>query len=110
MRKVMTTENIMLCVLLGAILLLNLFPDPVFAASSQGLPFEDPLDTLMKSITGPVGKAISLIAIVVAGVALVMGGDFSAFAKTLCWVVLAIGIIAGAANLLDNLFNFSAVV
>lgn len=81
----------------------------VAMASTQGMPWEDPLTTIKNSITGPVAMIISLVAIVAAGVGLVFGGEFSGFVKTLLYVVLVISIIVGAANILA-LFSTSGML
>jgi len=79
------------------------------STSSQGLPWEDPLTTIKASITGPVAMVISLLAIVAAGFALVFGGEFSGFVKSIIYVVLVIAMIVGAANIL-SLFSTSGML
>lgn len=75
-----------------------------FLWANQGggaLPWEGPLGQIKESIQGPVAMAISLMAIVAAGVALVFGGDFSGFVKSIIYTVLVIAVIVGAANILQ---------
>src|SRR6185369_6498615 len=52
--------------------------------SGGGLPWETPLNTVAQSLTGPVALSISLIALMVAGGALVFGGELSEFARRSC--------------------------
>lgn len=72
-----------------------------FATTSQHLPWDDPLDVIKKSLTGTVATAISLMAIVGAGVALVFGGEFSGFVKSIIYTVLVIALIIGANKVLS---------
>lgn len=68
--------------------------------SSQGMPWEGPLTTIKKSITGPVASIIALLGIVAAGVGLLFGAEFSGFVKSLFGIVLVVALIIGAANIL----------
>ncbi len=82
-----------------------------FAASGGGgMPWETPLSTIQDSLTGPVAGVISLIAIVVCGVALIFGGDFSGFVRGLINVVVVISIVVGASSLISRLFGTSGAV
>lgn len=94
------------------ILILGLFAAELAmaATSGGGLPWESPLSTIKDSLTGPVAGVISLVAIVVSGVALIFGGDFSGFVRGLINVVLVISIVIGASSLLSNLFGSSGAV
>jgi len=58
-----------------------------------------PLEKIQDTLTGPVGKAIAIIAIVIAGSTLVFGGELGEFARKAVMVALAIGFILGAANI-----------
>jgi len=66
--------------LLGALAFLAL-PDRASAAQAQGLPWEGPLAKLQASLSGPVAGAISIIAIVICGAALIFGGEINEFTK-----------------------------
>jgi type IV secretion system protein VirB2 len=82
-----------------------------FAASGGGgMPWETPLSTIQDSLTGPVAGVISLIAVVVCGVALIFGGDFSGFVRGLINVVVVISIVVGASSLISRLFGTSGAV
>lgn len=80
------------------------------ADSGAGLPWEDAIGKIRTSITGPVALAVSLIAIVAAGVALVFGGDMQGFMRTAAYLALVIGIIVAAQNVLDKLYSTSAYI
>ena len=72
-------------------------------AAPGAMPWEAGLEKLKDSITGPVAQAIALIAIVAAGAALIFCGDMTGFMRTAVYIVLVLGIIIGAANLLSAL-------
>ncbi|MCL2009403.1 MAG: TrbC/VirB2 family protein [Synergistaceae bacterium] len=78
--------------------------------AGTGMPWEEGLNRLRDSITGPVAMAISLIAIVAAGAALIFGGDMTGFMRTTVYIVLVLGIVMSASNLLTALFDNSALV
>ena len=69
-------------------------------AAAGGMPWEDGLELLKKSLSGPVAQAIGLIAIVAAGAALIFGGDMTGFMRTCVYIVLVLGLILGATNLM----------
>ncbi|MGP6156305.1 MAG: TrbC/VirB2 family protein [Vulcanimicrobiaceae bacterium] len=62
------------------------------------LPWDGPLGQLSGFLTGSVAKYISIIAIFVAGLALVFGEDLGAFAKRLLMIVIAIAFLVGAGS------------
>jgi type IV secretion system protein VirB2 len=85
------------------------------AASAAGgggtaMPWEAGLKTLTDSISGPVAQAIGLIAIVAAGAALIFGGDMTGFMRTTVYIVLVLGLILSASNLLTTFSGSSANV
>ena len=86
--------------------------DTAFASSTTGpgMPWETGLSKLQESITGPVAMAISLIAIIAAGAALIFGGDMTGFMRTTVYIVLVLGIIISASGLLKSLFGVSAYI
>jgi len=97
-----------LCLLVTAIMFI--FAESAFASTSAGMPWESALQTLQRSITGPVAMAISLIAIIAAGAALIFGGDMTGFMRTTVYIVLVLGIIVSASGLLGSLYTTSAVL
>jgi type IV secretory pathway VirB2 component (pilin) len=74
------------------------------AQSGGGLPWEGPLQTLQTSLTGPVAKAIGVIALAVSGGMLAFGGELSDFTKRILMVVLALSVMLLANNFM-NMFN-----
>jgi type IV secretion system protein VirB2 len=99
----------MLC--LGLLLALCVASD---AQASEGvggtLPYESWLMNLRNSVTGPVAFSLSMIGIVVAGGALVMGGDLSGFFRTLIFIVLVFAFLVGAQNMMSNFFGRGAEI
>ncbi len=87
---------------LAAVLAAGSLYAPVAAA--QGLPWETPLQTLATSLTGPVAKAIGVIALAVAGGMLAFGGELSDFTKRMLMVVLALSVMLLASNFM-TMFN-----
>ncbi|CRN06057.1 TrbC/VirB2 family protein [Pseudomonas fulva] len=85
-------------------------PENAFAstAGSGSLPYESWLESLQKSVTGPVAFALSLIGIVVAGGVLIFGGDLNGFFRTLIFLVLVMALIVGANNIMQKFFGTSA--
>ena len=66
------------------------------------LPWEAPLQTLQTSLTGPVAKAIGVIALAVSGGMLAFGGELSDFAKRILMVVLALSVMLLANSFLSS--------
>ncbi|MBA4143568.1 MAG: TrbC/VirB2 family protein [Nitrosospira sp.] len=84
------------------------------AYASEGiggtLPYESWLMNLRNSVTGPVAFTLSMVGIVVAGGALVMGGDLSGFFRTLVFIVLVLAFLIGAQNMMSNFFGRGAEI
>ncbi|MDE2365780.1 MAG: conjugal transfer system pilin TrbC [Betaproteobacteria bacterium] len=89
-----------------------LIPHPAYASEGIGgtLPYESWLMNLRNSVTGPVAFTLSMIGIVVAGGALVMGGDLSGFFRTLIFIVLVLAFLVGAQNMMSNFFGRGAEI
>lgn len=86
-------------------------PDAAASAGSGGsLPYESWLDSVQKSVTGPVAFALSIIGIVVAGGVLIFGGELNAFFRTLIFIVLVMALIVGAQNMMSGLFGRGAEI
>ena len=62
-------------------------------AAAQALPWETPLQTLQTSLTGPVAKAIGVIALAISGGMLAFGGELSDFTRRILMVVLALSVM-----------------
>lgn len=93
--------------LLLLFVLFSLFTVPAFAGSSA-LPFESGLDTIAKSLSGPVAISIGMIAFVLAGAAYVFNPDMSSIVKGLLAVVMGLAIAFGGKGLIDILFKPSS--
>lgn len=101
LKQVLVLSVVMtLCVLLS---------NDALASTTQGLPWESPLEKIKASITGPVAGAISFLGIVVAGIMLIWGGEMSDFTKRIVYVVLVISIILGA-SVMINMFQSSGAI
>lgn len=88
-------------VALGVVILVN---DVAFASGS-GMPWETPLETIKKSITGPVAMVVSILAIVAVGITLIFGGDMQGFIRQVLYVTLVIGLITMANNIISKLYS-----
>ena len=79
--------------------------EPVLASTTTGMPWEDPMEIVVDSITGPVAFGISLLGVVVAGAMLVWGGELGEFTRRVVMLVLVIALIVAAASFLSLLFG-----
>lgn len=97
---------------LGAVALAVIVLPGIVEASSSGggLPWEGPLETLKKSITGPVAMVVSLLGVVACGAALIFGGEMNEFIRKIIMLVLVIALIVGAASVMSTLFGVGALV
>ena len=73
------------------------------ALAHAALPWEAPMQTLQDSLTGPIAKAIGVIALAVAGGMLAFGGELGDFTKRIMMVVLALSVMLLAANFISGL-------
>ena len=80
------------------------------SSSGAGLPWEGPLQTLQRSITGPVALTISILAVIGCGAALIWGGEINEFLRRMIMVVLVIALIVSATGILSSLFGVGAMV
>ena len=69
------------------------------------MPYESWLVKLQDSMTGPVAFAAALIGIIGAGAVLIFGGEMNAFLRTILFIVLVMGLLVGAQNLMSGLFQ-----
>lgn len=81
-----------------------------YAGSSGGLPWEDPLDKIVKSLTGPVALGISILAMAAAGGALVFGGELSEFTRKIIILVLAISFLVFGTSFMSTIFGVSGAL
>lgn len=75
------------------------------AAGGGGLPWETPLQTITRSIQGPVAYAISLLGIIGCGGMLIWGGEINEFMRRGIMLTLVISLVVLASNVLSGLFN-----
>ncbi len=78
-----------------------------YAAGTNGtsagpLPWESALSNLAGALTGTTAKIICIIAIFIAGVALIFGEDLGQFAKRLLMIVIAAAFLVGAGSFVAN--------
>lgn len=78
-------------------------------AAGTGMPWEGPLDQILQSMSGPVAKAIGVIAIIVTGLTLAFGEGGGGMRKML-WVVFGLTIAFAATSFFLSFFGFSAGV
>jgi type IV secretory pathway VirB2 component (pilin) len=82
-----------------------LAPSSAFAASA-GMPWEQPLETVLNSVTGPVARAIGAIIIVMSGMALTVG-EASGGTRRLLWVGMGLSITFSAVSFFLSFLGFS---
>lgn len=73
-------------------------------ASDSGMPWEDPLNQITDSLTGPVARSVGLIALAVTGLTLAMGEAGGIF-RRLVQVVFGLSIAFSAATWGMSLFG-----
>jgi type IV secretion system protein VirB2 len=73
----------------------------VSGTAHAGLPWEGPLTQLQTSLTGPVAKALGVIALAVCGGMLAFGGELSDFTKRVLMVVMALSVMLLASNFMS---------
>jgi len=75
-------------------------------AAGAGMPWETPLNNILNSITGPVAKAIGVIAVIAAGFGIAFSEGGSGLRKILT-VVFGLTIAFAAASFFLPLFGFA---
>jgi type IV secretion system protein VirB2 len=75
-------------------------------ASGSGMPWEGPLQQILDSITGPVARAVGVIAIVMAGFTIAFSDGGSGVRK-LAWAGLGLACVFAAATWGLELFGFA---
>ncbi|ARR48098.1 conjugal transfer protein TrbC (plasmid) [Vibrio campbellii] len=87
-----------------------LFPSLSRASGSSGMPWEDPLDKIVDSVTGPIAFGVSVLGIVVAGLTLVFGGQLDGFIQKIAILALVVSLIVLATNVMSSLFGVSSTL
>ena len=95
-----------LALVAGAAALLTV--SPAWAAGAgTAMPWEGPLDTIMQSLSGPVAKAIGIIAIVLTGLGFAVAEGGSALRKGI-GIVFGLAIAFTATTFISTFFNMTA--
>lgn len=69
-------------------------------AAGEAMPWDGPIAAFVGNITGPVAGGLAVAAIAIAGMALIFGGELNAFGRSFFFILLVIGVIMGAAQIL----------
>ncbi len=89
---------------------LMLFPEAAFAAKSIK-EFSTPFETITGTITGPVGRYVSIAAMAITGITYIMKKEtLDGGMKMLLSVVFGISMIAFASPIVLSMFNFDGAV
>lgn len=95
-----------LALIAGAAVLLAV--SPAWAAGAgTAMPWEGPLDTIMQSLSGPVAKAVGIIAIVLTGLGFAFAEGGSALRKGI-GIVFGLAIAFTATTFISTFFNMTA--
>lgn len=89
----------------AAILVVIAIASPAYASGS-GMPWEGPLEQIVDSITGPVARAAAVIAIVIAGTA-IMFSEGGGGVRKLAFVGLGIAVMFAAVSFFLDFFGFA---
>jgi type IV secretion system protein VirB2 len=89
---------------LSSFVLFALLSAPVYAAGSN-MPWEQPLNQILESIQGPVAKVISVIVIILTGLALAFGETSGGF-RRLIQIVFGLSIAFAASSFFLAFFSF----
>lgn len=98
-------KNTRLVTLAGVTLAALAMAAPAYASGS-GMPWEGPLQQVLDSITGPVARAVGVIAIVMAGFTIAFSDGGSGVRK-LAWAGLGLACVFAAATWGLTLFGFA---
>lgn len=83
---------------------------PAFASTpssgGSGMPWEDPLNTILTSIQGPVARTFILIAIIATGIMMAFGEHGSGF-KKIMGIAFGGSIVVGTVSFVSTLFGAS---
>ncbi|KSV77556.1 TrbC/VIRB2 family protein [compost metagenome] len=85
--------------------LLTLSLAPAAHASGSSMPWEQPLQQILKSVEGPVAKIVAVIIIIVTGLTLAFGDTSGGF-RRLIQVVFGLSIAFAASSFFLSFFSF----
>jgi type IV secretion system protein VirB2 len=89
---------------LSSLVVFALLTSPAYAAGSN-MPWEQPLNQILESIQGPVAKVISVIVIILTGLALAFGETSGGF-RRLIQIVFGLSIAFAASSFFLSFFSF----
>lgn len=75
---------------------------PLYAQATGGSPWENAVNVLKTSFTGPIATGLSLVAIVIGGLTFAYGEGHSK--RTLAGIIFGVGMAIGAVNFMAWLF------
>ncbi len=92
-----------------ALLALLVVAQPAFATTTSGtaMPWETPLETIEASLSGPVAKAVGIIAIVVTGLGFAFAEGGSAMRKGI-GIVFGLAIAFTATTFISSFFSITS--
>ena len=93
---------------IGVLVVSCLAVSPALAAGSN-MPWEQPLNQILESIQGPVAKVISVIVIILTGLALAFGETSGGF-RRLIQIVFGLSIAFAASSFFLSFFSFGGGV
>jgi len=77
----------------------------VAQAAGSGMPWEQPLEAVLKSVQGPVAKIIAVIIIIVTGLTLAFGETAGGF-RRLIQIIFGLSIAFAASSFFLSFFSF----
>ncbi len=89
---------------LSTFVIFTILTAPAYAAGSN-MPWEQPLNQILESIQGPVAKVISVIVIILTGLALAFGETSGGF-RRLIQIVFGLSIAFAASSFFLSFFSF----
>jgi type IV secretion system protein VirB2 len=110
--KVVRLDNLVRYVFsfLGFLIITLFLSDQAFATNGIG-EFTGPIDAVMNTITGPVGKSVAIIGMALCGYYFITNKeDISGGAKALLGIVFGICFIAFASPIVNSLFDFTGAL
>jgi type IV secretory pathway VirB2 component (pilin) len=90
---------------LSTFVVFALLTAPAYGAGSN-MPWEQPLNQILESIQGPVAKVISVIVIILTGLALAFGETSGGF-RRLIQIVFGLSIAFAASSFFLSFFSFA---
>ena len=108
-RRRLASRSMCVCVLMGiapAVLLLAAGP-ALAGGTGTAMPWETPLQTVQDSLSGPVAKAVGIIAIVVTGLGFAFAEGGSAMRKGI-GIVFGLAIAFTATTFISTFFNMTS--